>query len=99
MYEVLHNWEYNTPNVEEWLDCAWTVAGKTGTAQKGENITNDGLFMCFAPYKEPEIAIAVIVERGGSGASVQFIARDIMDAYINIRGYSDTSEQEMTLLR
>jgi len=99
MYEVLHNWEYNTPNVEEWLDCAWTVAGKTGTAQKGENITNDGLFMCFAPYKEPEIAIAVVVERGGSGASVQFIARDIMDAYINIRGYSDTSEQEMALLR
>ena len=99
MYEVLHNWEYNTPNVKEWIDCAWTVAGKTGTAQKGENITNDGLFMCFAPYKEPEIAIAVIVERGGSGASVQFIARDIMDAYINIRGYSDTSEQEMSLLR
>jgi len=99
MYEVLHDWENNGKNVEQWIDCAWTVAGKTGTAQKGENITNDGLFMCFAPYDEPEVAIAVIVERGGSGADVQFIARDIMDAYINIRSYSDTSEQEMALLK
>jgi len=99
MYEVLHDWENNGKNVEQWIDCAWTVAGKTGTAQKGENITNDGLFMCFAPYDEPEVAIAVIVERGGSGADVQFIARDIMDAYITIRGYSDTSEQEMALLK
>ena len=41
----------------------------------------------------------VAVERGGSGASVQFIARQIMDAYITIRGYSDTSEEEMCLLK
>ncbi len=99
MYEVLHNWENNGPNVEVWLDCKWDVAGKTGTAQKGENITNDGLFMCYAPYDDPEVAIAVVVERGGSGASVQFIARNIMDAYINIQSYNDTSEQEMALLK
>ena len=99
MHEVLHNWESNTPNVEVWLDCDWDVAGKTGTAQKGENIVNDGLFMCYAPYDNPEVAIAVVVERGGSGASVQFIARNIMNAYINIQSYSDTSEQEMALLK
>lgn len=99
MYEVLHNWEHNGANVENWFDCEWEVAGKTGTAQKGENIQNDGLFMCYAPYDDPEVAIFVVVERGGSGASVQFIARQIMDAYITIRGYSDTSEEEMTLLK
>lgn len=98
MYEVLHSWD-NQANVEAWLDCKWTVAGKTGTAQKGENIVNDGLFICYAPYDDPEVAIAVVVERGGSGASVQFIARNIMDAYINIQSYSDTSEAEMALLK
>lgn len=99
MYQVLHDWSANETNVKVWMDCAWEVAGKTGTAQKGENITNDGLFICYAPYDNPQVAIAVAVERGGAGASVQFIARQIMDAYINICSYSDTSESEMALLK
>lgn len=98
MWLVLNDY-INEKNVLQWYDCALKVAGKTGTAQKGENIQNDGLFMCYAPYDDPEVAIFVVVERGGSGASVQFIARQIMDAYITIRGYSDTSEEEMTLLK
>ena len=99
MYLVLHDWAYNATNCEVWADCAWEVAGKTGTAQKGEKITNDGIFMCYAPYDDPEVAIAIVVERGGSGASVQFMARQIMDAYINIKSYKDVSEVEMGLLR
>ena len=98
MWQVLNDY-INEKNVLQWFDCALKVAGKTGTAQKGENIQNDGLFMCYAPYDDPEVAIFVAVERGGSGASVQFIARQIMDAYITIRGYSDTSEEEMCLLK
>ncbi len=98
MYKVVNDY-INEKNVLEWVDCAWTIAGKTGTAQKGEGIQNDGLFMCYGPYKEPEVAIFVVVERGGAGADVQFIARQIMDAYITIRGYSDESEEEMTLLK
>ena len=99
MYEVLHNWAFNGANAEHWVDCAWTIAGKTGTAQKGENIANDAIFMCYGPYRDPEVAIVIIVERGVAGANVQFMARNIMDAYINIRGYSDTSEGEMSLLK
>ena len=99
MYLVLHDWAHNSANVEHWVDCAWDCAGKTGTAQKGEKITNDGIFMCYGPFDDPEIAIAVVVERGLSGASTQFMARQVMDAYINIRGYSDTSESEMALLK
>ena len=98
MYKVVNDY-INEKNVLQWVDCAWTVAGKTGTAQKGEGIQNDGLFMCYAPYKTPEVAIFVVVERGGAGADVQFIARQIMDAYITIKGYSDTSEEEMKLLK
>ena len=98
MWEVLNDY-INEKNVNVWVDCPWRVAGKTGTAQKGEGIQNDGIFMCYAPYKDPEVAIFVVVERGGAGADVQFIARHIMDAYITIMGYSDTSETEMTLLK
>lgn len=98
MWEVLNDY-INEKNVNVWVDCPWHVAGKTGTAQKGEGIQNDGIFMCYAPYKDPEVAIFVVVERGGAGADVQFIARHIMDAYITIMGYSDTSETEMTLLK
>ena len=99
MYLVLNDWSVNGKNAEHWVDCAWTVAGKTGTAQKGEKITNDGIFMCYAPYDNPEVAVAIVVERGGAGANTQFMARQIIDAYINIRSYHDTSEEEMTLLR
>ena len=98
MWKVLNDY-VNEKNVEVWASCPWTVAGKTGTAQKGEGIQNDGIFMCYGPYKDPEVAIFVVVERGGAGASVQFIARQIMDAYITIRGYSDTSEAEISLLK
>ena len=98
MWQVLNDY-INEKNVNVWVDCPWRVAGKTGTAQKGEGIQNDGIFMCYAPYKDPEVAIFVVVERGGAGADVQFIARHIMDAYITIMGYSDTSETEMTLLK
>jgi penicillin-binding protein 2 len=99
MHLVLHDWSVNGANAEWWADCAWDVAGKTGTAQKGEHITNDGIFMCYAPFNDPEVAIAVVVERGLSGASTQFMARQVMDAYINIKSYKDTSEQEMGMLK
>lgn len=89
----------NETNYLNFYDCAVTVAGKTGTAQKGEGIKNDGLFICYAPYEDPEIAVAVVVERGHAGASVGFIARQIIDVYLNIRSYSNTSESEMSLLK
>ncbi|MCR5664078.1 MAG: hypothetical protein K6G17_04255 [Oscillospiraceae bacterium] len=75
------------------------VAAKTGTAQKGENIVNDAIFICYAPYDDPEVAIAIVVERGKAGANCAFMARQILDVYFNIKSYTDTSEPEMALLR
>ena len=117
MWQVL-NHPWNEANYLEWRTCAWTIAGKTGTAQKGEGVANDAIFICYGPYsgpystsmgdcfepnafteKTPEIAICVVVERGGAGANLQFMARQMMDVYINIRSYSDSSETEMSLLR
>ncbi len=78
---------------------ASTVACKTGTAQKGENITNDGIFICFAPVEDPEIAIAVVIERGGSGAGCAPVARSILETYFSIKGASDVTETEGSLLK
>ncbi len=102
------NYPGNQTLYELFAKCSFTrtgangqygVNGKTGTAQKGEGITNDGMFICYAPADDPEIAVAVVVERGGSGANTAFIARNILNAYYVIRSYSDSSEEEMSLLK
>lgn len=45
------------------------VAGKTGTAETGVGAETHGWFVAFAPADNPQIAIAVIVEQGGTGGS------------------------------
>ena len=62
-------------------DCVVTAGAKTGTAQLGSNITNNGVFVCFAPYEEPEIAVAIASEHGGSGAALASTAVKILNAY------------------
>lgn len=57
------------------------VAAKTGTVQNEISLTNDGVFVCYAPADNPQIAISVVVEKGESGAGVMVIARLIMDRY------------------
>lgn len=78
---------------------ASTVACKTGTAQKGESVSNDGIFICYAPYENPQIAIAIVVERGGAGANCAPIAREILEAYFSIRTATDVTETEGSLLK
>jgi penicillin-binding protein 2 len=57
------------------------VASKTGTIQIEGQEVNDAAFICYAPVGNPEIAISVVVERGGSGAAIMDIARVIIDHY------------------
>ncbi|MBM4315485.1 MAG: penicillin-binding protein 2, partial [Deltaproteobacteria bacterium] len=75
------------------------VAGKTGTAQvigmpqddkarKTRRVSGEfkdhALFACFAPYTNPEIAVAVILENAGGGGSVAApVARKFIDAYFD----------------
>lgn len=73
------------------------VCGKTGTAQvvglpqdeKGrrtkriaEKFQDHALFACFAPYRNPEIVVAVIMENAGHGGSAAApVARKVIDVY------------------
>ena len=78
---------------------ASSVACKTGTAQKGQTVSNDGIFICYAPYEKPEVAIAVVVERGGAGANCGVIAREILESYFGQKTVTDITETEGALLR
>lgn len=67
------------------------VCGKTGTAEnygiingKREQLEDHSWFVCFAPRENPKIAVAVIVENAGFGATwAGPIARMVMEKYIN----------------
>jgi penicillin-binding protein 2 len=83
----------------------YAIAGKTGTAQvftvsRSEHLTqkvaerlkDHAWFIAFAPVEAPRIAVAVLVENGGFGASAAApIARKVMDAYL-LRQTSNSSE-------
>lgn len=57
------------------------VAGKTGTAQHSAQGSDNGSFVCYAPYEDPQIAIAVFVEKGAQGGNLARVAKAIMDVY------------------
>jgi peptidoglycan glycosyltransferase len=57
------------------------VAGKTGTAENTPGQPTHAWFICFAPAENPQIAVAVIVENGGTGGTTAApIARQVMGA-------------------
>ncbi len=56
------------------------VGGKTGTATVSKG-TASGVFVAFAPFDNPEIVVAVVVEHGAHGNYVAPVARDIFDRY------------------
>jgi len=57
------------------------VASKTGTIQIEGQAANDGAFVAYAPANEPEIAISIVVEKGGSGSEIMEIAKIVFDHY------------------
>jgi len=78
---------------------SYEMAGKSGTAQVfsvgqeeeydedeiAERLRDHALFISFAPYEQPRIAVAVIIENGSSGSGVAApIARAIMDEYLGM---------------
>ncbi len=68
-----------------------TIGGKTGTAQIGKNVSDNALFVAYAPFENPEIAVAVVIEHGAVGRNAAFVARDIFDAYFKNAETSDNN--------
>ncbi|MFK7793847.1 MAG: penicillin-binding protein 2 [Gammaproteobacteria bacterium] len=79
------------------VDANYQIAGKTGTAQvfgiaqdeeydedtTPKHLQDHALFVAYAPVENPTIALAVVVENGGSGSGTAApVARKILDAYL-----------------
>ena len=79
------------------LNADYLIAGKTGTAQVfglakdqeykesevAEHLRHHALFTAFAPYEDPRIVVAVVVDHGGSGTrDAAPIARAVLDAWL-----------------
>ena len=66
------------------------VCGKTGTAEHETGGSSNGAFLCFAPMKNPEIAVAVYGEKAGSGGYMARVARTVLEYYFSADELSDS---------
>ena len=69
------------------------VAGKTGTAQQDRTRPNHALFVGYAPYNNPEIAVATRIPFGYTSHNAADVTRDILGVYFDVDEYEnlDTS--------
>ena len=74
------------------------VGCKTGTAQLGKTGLYNGLFVSFAPYDDPQIAICTVVEKALSGASTSSITAAIMEYYFSEDATLERVEAENQLI-
>ena len=95
MTGVVHGPRGTARRIGAGLD--YRIAGKTGTAQVftvkqdekydadklDKKLHDHGLFIAFAPVERPRIAVAVVVENGGSGSGAAApLARTVIEAYL-----------------
>ena len=75
------------------------VGAKTGSAQVSAESNSNAVFVAFAPYDDPEIALCIVVEKGGSGSELGAIAADIISYYFSSEESLGSAETENTLIR
>ena len=63
----------------------YTVASKTGTAQVPGDLYNSTI-MAYGPVENPEIAVAIIAEKGGNGYNLAYGVRNMFKAYYELKG-------------
>lgn len=80
-------------------DCIVDAAAKTGTAQTNDTENDNGVFVCFAPYDDPQIAVAIVIEKGGTGAALASTAVEILNSYFSSATAGSAVTGENTLLR
>lgn len=77
MRQVVQNKSY-------FSDLAVNVAGKTGTAEQTKSRPSHALFVCYAPYESPEIAIATRIPFGYSSDHAAQLTRDVIKYYYGL---------------
>ncbi len=77
--------------------CVVDAACKTGSAQIGQ-IKANGVFIAYAPYDDPQIAVAVVIEKADAGAYLAPVAVGILNAYFTEEDAGAVIAGENTLL-
>jgi penicillin-binding protein 2 len=71
------------------------VGAKTGSAQYGSEDTDSmAWFVSFAPYENPQIAIAAMIVEGSSGGYAGTIVRDVLDNYFGLEEETETNQRK-----
>ena len=73
------------------------VAGKTGTSQVAGK-QNNGIFVGFAPYDKPKIAVVAIIEGGGEGTYTANVVKPIMEEYFKISTEDKANDKEQNIV-
>ncbi len=84
---------------QHFVDLPFRVGAKTGSAQVDGQVEANAVFVCFAPYNDPEVAMALVVQRGGSGSELGAMAADILSYYFSSQETRDEAPTENTLVR
>lgn len=75
------------------------VGAKTGSAQISAKTESNSVFVCFAPFDDPEIAVTIVVEHGGSGSGLGSMAANILSYYFSSKENREDLLAENTLIR
>lgn len=73
------------------------IGGKTGTSQVNDK-ADHSVFIAFAPFDKPEIAISVVLEHGSSTFGVVSVAREVLDAYFYTESNSPKEDKPFVVL-
>ena len=86
--EILYGMEQvitSSQSINNWMKrIPVTVAGKTGTAQVGGKSDDNGLFVCCAPSRNPEIVVTSVIEKSGGGSYAALAAARVLEAYYGV---------------
>ena len=92
MYNVAHNKKGTADKY--FLNYPIKIAAKTGTAQNGGNLPDNGAFVCYAPFDDPQIAVAVYGEKAAHGGDLGPIVKGILDEYFQVGEAADVTTYE-----
>ena len=90
-----------TYTMARWFDPLPVEVGcKTGTAEtSAKAASTNAVFVCFAPYDDPQIALCLVAEGGDAGGSLAELAAGILAQYFSTGSSLSTVSGENTLLR
>jgi penicillin-binding protein 2 len=96
MYDVVNN-----PNggsvYSIFKNLGVTVAGKTGTSQISKVDPNNALFISYAPYEKPEIAVSAVIPNGYTSHNAAELARKIYELYFGLEDPKNLVEGDVTV--